>query len=87
MGEGAIPPHQHTLIGETISRGVHVLGIWPKKSNGGGGLTKNPKLLGYLIWELGGGSKVWNTTYFYTLQMKSFAKLVAIFQYNQSYSI
>ena len=78
MGEGAIPPHQHTLIGETISRGVHVLGIWPKNQMGGG-LTKNPKLLGYWIWELG-GSKVWNTTYFYTLQIQSFAKLVAILQ-------
>ena len=80
MGEGAIPPPlQHTLIGETISRGVHILGIWPKNQMGGG-LTKKPKLLGYLIWELGGGSKVWNTTYFYTLQIKSFAKLVAILQ-------
>ena len=84
-GRGQSPPHQHTLIGETISRGVHVLGIWPKIE--WGGLTENPKLLGYWIWELGWGSKVWNTTYFYTLQMKSFAKLVAIFQYNKIYSI
>ena len=61
--------------------------VFDQKIKWGGGAHQKSQIIRLLNLGIRGGSKFEILLIFYTLQMKSFAKLVAIVQYNQFYSI